>query len=231
MLGWMRREGGKDTPESGLSRDLIARAFDSTMRRRRTVPKPPPCDLGGLLDCLEEACAHAETVTGQAVMDQIGQRSFGALILLPAIIVVSPLSGVIGVPSAAALLIVAVAGQLLLGRHDVRIPQRISHRAVPCRRVHQAMRVLRPMARIVDGVLRPRLTLLTQGAASRAIAAACILLALTMPPLEMLPFASTLIASVISLFGLALLANDGVMAVLGYLGLAGLAGAGLYLLV
>ncbi|WBV41995.1 exopolysaccharide biosynthesis protein [Pseudoroseomonas cervicalis] len=231
MMGELRREEGKDTPRRGLSRDLIARAFDSTMRRRRTEPKPPPCDLGGLLDCLEEACAHAETVTGQAVMDQIGQRSFGALILLPAVIVVSPLSGIIGLPSAAALLIVAVAGQLMLGRHDVRIPQRIAHRAVPCRRVHQAMRVLRPMARVIDRILRPRLTLLTQGMASRAIAAACILLALLMPPLEMLPFASSLIAGVIALFGLALLANDGAMAVLGYLGLAGLAGAGLYLLV
>ena len=68
------------------------------------------------------------------------------------------------------------------------------------------------------------------GPASRAIAAACILLALTIPPLEMLPFASTLIAAVISLFGLALLANDGAMAVLGYLGLAALAGAGFYVL-
>ncbi|EFH10090.1 exopolysaccharide biosynthesis protein [Pseudoroseomonas cervicalis] len=231
MMGELRREEGRTAPRRGLSRDLIARAFDSTMRRRRTEPKPPPCDLGGLLDCLEEACAHAETVTGQAVMDQIGQRSFGALILLPAIIVVSPLSGIFGVPSVAALLIIAVAGQLMLGRHDVRIPQRVAQRALPCRRVHQAMRVLRPMARVIDRILRPRLTLLTAGAASRAIAAACILLAMVMPPLEMLPFASSLIAGVVALFGLALLANDGAMAVLGYLGLAGLAGAGLYLLV
>ncbi len=230
MLSGLRREQDQTAPRRGLSRDLIARAFDSTMRRRRTAPKPPPCDLGGLLDCLEEACAHAETVTGQAVMDQIGQRSFGALILLPAVIVVSPLSGVIGLPSTAAVLIIAVSGQLLFGRNDVHIPRRIAHRAVPCRRVHQAMRVLRPAARVIDRILRPRLTLLTQGPASRAIAAACILLALTIPPLEMLPFASTLIAAVISLFGLALLANDGAMAALGYLGLAALAGAGFYVL-
>lgn len=215
----------------GLSRDLIARAFQGTMRRRPTAPRPPPCNLGGLLDCIEEACAHAETVSGQAILNEIGQRSFGALLLLPAIIVVSPLSGIIGLPTAMAVIIVAICGQMLLGRREFWVPRAVTGRSVPCRRVHQALRFLRPPARLVDRVLKPRLILLTQGIGTRLIALACLLLALLMPPMEMVPFTTSIVAGVISVFALALASNDGLMALLGYglsLALAGSL-AGLFL--
>lgn len=219
---WMRRgvaAGDGDSPSQarrGLSRDLIARAFQGTMRRRPTVPNPPPCNLGGLLDCIEEACANAETVSGQAILNQIGQRSFGALLLLPAIIVVSPLSGIIFLPTVMTVIIVAICGQMLLGRREFWVPRAITGRSVPCRRVHQALGFLRPPARIIDRVLKPRLVALTQGVGTHVIALACLLLALLMPPMEMVPFTTSIVAGVISVFALALVSNDGLMALLGY---------------
>ncbi|MFC7609766.1 exopolysaccharide biosynthesis protein [Teichococcus aestuarii] len=96
-----------------------------------------PCNLGGLLDCIEEACANAETVSGQAILNQIGQRSFGALLLLPAIIVVSPLSGIIFLPTVMTVIIVAICGQMLLGRREFWVPRAVTGRSVPCRRVHR----------------------------------------------------------------------------------------------
>lgn len=219
---WMRRgvaAGDGDSPSRarrGLSRDLIARAFQGTMRRRPTVPNPPPCNLGGLLDCIEEACANAETVSGQAILNQIGQRSFGALLLLPAIIVVSPLSGIIFLPTVMTVIIVAICGQMLLGRREFWVPRAITGRSVPCRRVHQALGFLRPPARVIDRVLKPRLVALTQGVGTHVIALACLLLALLMPPMEMVPFTTSIVAGVISVFALALVSNDGLMALLGY---------------
>jgi len=138
------------------------------------------------------------------------------VLLLPALVVVSPLSGIIGLPTVAAALIIAISAQMLLGRKEFWVPEAVSGRTMPCRRLHQALRFLRPVARVTDWLLRPRMGGATQGAGTRVIAACCILLALLIPPLELVPFASTLVAGVVTLFGLALLANDGVMALVAY---------------
>ena len=217
--------------KSRLSRDLIARAFQGAMQRRRTRPRPPPARMKDILTCVEDACGEAETVTCRAILDQIGQRSFGAVLLLPALVVVSPLSGIIGLPSTAAAIILMICVQMLLGRKEAWVPRAVTSRSMSCRRVQKALGFLRPMARFTDRLLRPRLRILTEGAGTRCVAFACILLAVMMPPLELVPFATSLLAAVITLFGLALVANDGLMAVLGYaLTLAALGSAGYLLL-
>ncbi|MDJ0389384.1 exopolysaccharide biosynthesis protein [Roseomonas sp. E05] len=229
MVAWPGREAPPDTrqPRSRLSRDLIARTFEGTMRRRRTRPRPPPSRLKDILTCVEEACGEAETVSCRAILDQIGQRSFGAVLLLPALVVVSPLSGIIGLPTGAATLIVLICGQMLLGRKEAWVPRAVTTRSMRCQRVQKAVRFLRPFSRLTDRILRARLRGVTEGAGTRCIALACILLALMMPPLELVPFATSLIAAVITLFGLALVANDGLMALIAYaLTAAALAGAG-----
>lgn len=57
----------------------------------------------------------------------------------------------------------------------------------------------------------------------------CILLALTVPPLELLPFATTAPMAAIAAFGLALLVRDGLLMVIATLlaGAAVVLGAGL----
>jgi len=218
MLAWLRRgEQVEAAPRrSRLTRDLIARSFQGAMQRRHTGPRPPLKNLNDVLVCIEDACAHAETVSCRAILDEIGQRSFGAVLLLPALVVVSPLSGIIGLPTMAAALIIAISAQMLLGRKEFWVPVAVSNRSMPCMRLHQALRFLRPVARATDWLLRPRMSAVTQGAGTRAIAACCILLALLIPPLELVPFASTLVAGVVTLFGLALLSNDGAVALVAY---------------
>jgi hypothetical protein len=64
----------------------------------------------------------------------------------------------------------------------------------------------------------------------RVIAALCLLLATSVPPLELLPFASTAPFSAICLFGLGITAKDGLFVVLGLIVSVGafvLAGMGL----
>jgi len=56
----------------------------------------------------------------------------------------------------------------------------------------------------------------------RLSAVACILLALTVPPLELLPFASSAPMAAIAMFGLALLVHDGALMIAAWL-LAGMA--------
>jgi hypothetical protein len=53
---------------------------------------------------------------------------------------------------------------------------------------------------------RPRLSWLTEGPFTYAIAAICILIALPIPPLELMPFAAAAPALAVTLFGLGLIA-------------------------
>ena len=85
---------------------------------------------------------------------------------------------------------------------------------------------MRPVSRFLGKIIWPRFAFLTQGVFARAIGAACAMLALMLPPLEVVPFGATVPSSAITAFGLALVARDGLLASLALL----LSGAGVYLL-
>lgn len=57
--------------------------------------------------------------------------------------------------------------------------------------------------------------MLARGPFAYLIGAVCILVAISMPPLELVPFANTTTVAALTAFGLALIAHDGLIAVLG----------------
>lgn len=138
--------------------------------------------LGELLDRLEAAgngtsghsaagdgareCADKDkdAVTLGALIDEIGTRSFGPLLLLAGLVTVMPIVGDIpGVPTVMALLVLLVAGQLLLGREHFWLPRWVLDRRVRRDRLVRALGWLRRPARWVDRLLRPRLAWLVRG--------------------------------------------------------------------
>ncbi|MBJ3778315.1 exopolysaccharide biosynthesis protein [Acuticoccus mangrovi] len=162
------------------------------------------------------AAGTAETVTIGDMLERVGRRSYGAMLLFPSLIVVSPLSGIPGAPSTAALIIILVCVQYLMGRDTVWLPRPILDVRVPRRRLEWALRRTRPLVRVVDRWVRPRLTVLINRFTFSVITAICALLAATMPPSEVLPFAATITASIIALFALALLVRDGLLALFAF---------------
>jgi hypothetical protein len=63
-------------------------------------------------------------------------------------------------------------------------------------------------------VSRPRLEILTAELGQRLVALVCILVALTMPPMELVPGASTTAGTVLAALGLSLTTRDGVLLLL-----------------
>lgn len=168
--------------------------------------------LEGLID---ELAAAAEEASGEVsvadVMDKVGQRSFGPLLLVPALVALTPLGGIPGLPTALAVFVVIVAGQLLAGRHGFWLPQVLMRRSVKPDKLKTSVSYARPVARIVDKVLSARLDWLTRAPFIHIAAGVCILVALTVPPMEVVPFAGTVSWVAIAAFGLALIAHDGLV--------------------
>lgn len=175
-------------------------------------------DLRNLEDVLRQMeCAGTdEIVCVEHVLEAIGPRSFGALLLAPSVIVVSPISGIPGIPTVAGVIIALIAIQILIGREAIWLPRRLGRRCIDRRRLEQAVKLLRPVARIADRILRPRLNFLMRTWVVRLIAATCLAIAALFPPLEIVPFATSIFATAISVFGLALVANDGLLVIVAF---------------
>lgn len=150
-------------------------------------------------------------VTGQQIVHAFGSRSYGPFLLLPSLFEISPLGGLPGVASSMALVVVLVAGQMALGQRCCWLPRFITQRSIASAKLRWAIERLRPLARWLDRWFHGRLRQLTRGPFVRVAAIACTLLALLVPFLEVVPFASTAPMGAIALFGLALLVHDGAL--------------------
>jgi hypothetical protein len=185
---------------------------------------PPPCPLPGRVQGLLDSMARAgegETVTLRDVLDAVGTSSFGALLLVPGLVIVSPLSGIPGVPTLAGIVIFLICVQYIAGRDRIWLPDRILRVTLRRNRVEGALRRIRPLARVIDRLVQPRFTFVINRASTSTFAAVCALLALTLPPLEALPFVATTTAFIICLFGFALLAEDGLLGIAALVATAG----------
>lgn len=171
-----------------------------------------PRNLEQLLQQLQRAGEADQPVTIRSMLEATDRRSFGALLLVPGLLVLSPLSGIPGLPSVFALMVALIALQLLVGRKHFWLPAWLLRRSASRHKYDKALAFLRGPARHIDRVLRCRLTFLTHGPlAIRISALLCLLIAMTMPPLELIPFGNSTAGAALSLLGLGLLARDGAM--------------------
>lgn len=181
-----------------------------------------PANLEQMLDRLERGVGEDERVTVKTMLSAAGSRSFAPALLLAGLIMFSPLSGIPGLPSVAALLVLLIAGQMLLGRSYFWLPTFIETRSVSRRKFEVMLRWLNPIARFIDRLLKPRLTQLTQGPGTVLITLVCMIVALSVPPLEIFPFLASAAGAILVLLSLSMIANDGVMALLAIVLVAGL---------
>lgn len=176
-------------------------------------PPQQPMRLQELMDVIASAGSGEQVSVGD-IMDKIGTRSFGALLLAPSLLVVTPLSGIPGVPTTASIIIILICLQYLSGRRTIWLPRWILRAKVGRPRLDRAMASAKPVARVIDKVIRPRLGFLINRVTFALVALVCAALALTMPPLEILPFVSTTTAFIITLFALSILVRDGLLALI-----------------
>jgi hypothetical protein len=192
-------------------------------------------DAGSLLELLDQLHATADdgdTVSLDALMGAVGRRSFGPILVLVGLIILAPLVGDIpGVPTLMAVVLVLIAGQVLLRRKRLWLPRWLLDRSVASHKLQSAVKWLRRPARVIDRALRPRLTYLTQAVGIQMTAILCILIAAALPPMELVPFSANAAGIALTALGLALIANDGYLALGAIIICAATFGAVLYALI
>ena len=87
-------------------------------------------NLEQLFDCIGKAAEQKrnEKVSIDSIMEMIGRRSFGPLLLLAGLIILAPVIGDIpGVPTIMGVFILLVAVQLLIGQEHFWLPKWLCH--------------------------------------------------------------------------------------------------------
>lgn len=149
------------------------------------------------------------------LLEDFGEASFLPALMVPALIVVSPLSAIFLLPTVMGLSIALIAGQMLCGRRSLWLPRVMLSRAVPGARLGRAVRRLERPGAWVDRQTTPRLTVLFYWPLRLIPVMGCMISGLVMPFLELVPLSSTVFGLAVVLFTVALLARDGVFVIAG----------------
>lgn len=185
-----------------------------------------PADLEELIERVDKTARERDTVSFGDVMDATGHRSFGPLLLLAGLVMIMPIVGDIpGVPILLGLVVLLISGQMLLRREYFWLPQWMLKRSIKSDRLHKGLKWTKKPARWIDRVLRPRLARFVEGPGAYVIALASSGVALLTPAMELIPFSANLAGTVLVVFGLALVARDGLMAIVGLVLVGGAATA------
>jgi len=188
---------------------------------------------GVLTDIVGELERSAHATEGDAVavgdlIDALDHRGYGpALAVLP-LVELTPMGGIPGFPTLLALTLAIITARLLMGYEHFWAPDWLRCRRLGSNRVIRSMEWLKPVSLRIDAKLHERLLFLSGPTGRRAACIVILCLLLTVPPLELVPFATSGPMIAISVFGLGLLFRDGLLMLVGFLAAAVVAGVGLW---
>lgn len=174
-----------------------------------------------LLDQVQGAAAEDRTSLRE-VVDALGAGSFIPNLMVPALAVVSPLSGVPLFSSLCGITIALVSAQMLARRERIWLPSKLLDKTLDSGKLTGALDKMKRPARWLDRITRERLSMLVRRPIIWLVQLACLLCGLAMPFLELVPFTSSILGATVSLFAFGMLARDGLFVLAGFLALAGL---------
>ena len=189
--------------------DRVARDL---MKRSNLVAE----DLQRILSCLSKLASKKKRTSIEDVVKALGHRSYGPFLLIPALMVISPLGALPAFSTIMSVIVIFFSCQIIVGRDHFWLPRVLSKRSVQSRYIQNAVTRLKPVAIKLDCWSHKRWPFLAKGVFIRMAAVCCIFLAAAVPPLEIFPFASALPMVIVSIFGLAILVQDGSLMLLGY---------------
>jgi hypothetical protein len=173
-------------------------------------------DLETLLKTLAQRAVKDQSFTVGQLLQSLGRRSFAPVLLITACIGFTPFGAIPGMPTLLAIVIILMTSQIILGRRHIWLPEFIRKKYLSRRAVLGTVKILKKPARFLDRIVHPRLTFLTEKPFSIFLAAACLVLALAVPPLEFVPLIDMPLWAAILALSFALATHDGIVAIIAF---------------
>lgn len=188
----------------------------------RKPKRAPVTNLKSLLQSLVNN-TEGDEVSVRQLLQAVGRRAYGPVLLLLGFISISPLTIIPGASWLVATLTLIFSLQIVIGRHTPWLPKQALDFKFKRDLLVQGAKGGVKYAHMVDALVRPRLTFLTAAPFVQIVGLMCVLAALITYPLGLVPFGPLLPGLAVLLFGLALTARDGVVVLLAALAFSGAA--------
>lgn len=146
---------------AGTSAPVSLPQGDPAVRKGCEAPTSTDHDLEDLLGRISTLAENGDEVELRAIHDLVSVPAFGPLLLIMAVIALTPIGAVPALPTALAIAVLLLAAQVVSGRHRLWLPGFIERRRVSSKRIKASVPVLRRPAHWLDAIVRPRLGRLT----------------------------------------------------------------------
>lgn len=188
----------------------------TTKRRQKPVENINSLldNICGQVDCGLNPLAK-DQVSIRELLETVGRRSYGPLLLIIGLFAISPATIVPGMTWLSAVLTLIIASQMLVGRRTPWLPKRALDATISRDLVVKGVSAARPWAQRIDKMLKPRLTFLAVQPFVNLVALVCMGAALITIPLGFIPFAPLAPGLAIVIFGLGMTARDGLLLLTG----------------
>lgn len=169
-----------------------------------------------IIDLLEKLIDETrDKISVDDVVSSFEERGFGPLILIPALIALLPTGGIPGVPSICGVTLFLICIQIAIGRQHPWLPAVLKNRSITHDKLVKATDKSRPYLRKIERWFTPRYVQLAQSPAKNIIAFCSAVVALSMIPLEAVPFAVLLPALALCLTAIGIMNRDGIIIMAG----------------
>lgn len=169
--------------------------------------------LTSVLDQLDELTDEDQVSIGQ-IVDKLGASSFASLMLIFALIAVSPASAIPGVTASVGLIVAILVVQMMAGKKSAWLPAFLLRRKLSAQKLKTGLAWLRKPVGWIERILRQRLTAVLHRPVLLLPLTLVLCLALFMPVMELVPTSGSVASTVIALFAAGLLVRDGVLVIL-----------------
>lgn len=162
------------------------------------------------------SCAGHRVTLG-AMADAIEMRDFGILLVIPALIILLPISIIPGISSLSAAVTLFAGIHILFGREVLWLPQRVRRISFNGNKVTRILGKMRPVAKKMDRLSKQRLSFMTTGFAEKLVSGIVIILASATIFLGFIPFIDMAFMLPVVFFGLGSYTQDGLITGIGWL--------------
>ncbi|WP_299321908.1 exopolysaccharide biosynthesis protein [Parasphingopyxis sp.] len=182
------------------------------------MSEPRPAPEHPLGDVLDEALAssNGDTIRLRDLLDEFGTRSFGPVLIVLALVIISPIGSIPGLPAVLGAAIVLMAVQIVIGRDHPWLPKRLLDTGFDRAKAARFREKARGVLDRIDRQIGPRLEWAAGRIGMIGAAGCLVFLAATMIPLELIPFAVALPGATVLLFGVGLTARDGLVMLIAF---------------
>lgn len=185
------------------------------------VDPPGEDQLSGLLDDLEALIDDHDRVSLGEIIDALGARGFGPLLVTLSAFLILPVGMIPGMPGLVAIVLVLIGLQMLIGQKRLWAPVGLRNRTISAELLRASVERARPMAQWLRPVLMPRYCrLVTNGLTLTTAAAIFIATGVVIFLIGFIPGLPFVLSLHVLLIGLGMTARDGIVTLLGFVAIA-----------